>query len=379
VKTPLDKNSVMSKSDWQVFSSYDLHDVSDGASLHLAELFNNLAQHVNFEFLGKKNSDQKARLSLAGRALNRSSFVFSVASFFRLMPSKSIRQPTKKTLLLGSHSLLLAPVFSKVIYVPLDCWSARESALSARTTGKTKKFIRIAYSTLVKWFERRLLPKVSQILVVSEAEKQKYLSEYPYTRGKIFIVPPRKVFKMGKAQMRSATSDTFKILIWVDARVGHGREAAVSCLQYLDGALQTPRARQIEVTLLSRLDQPPQIDGLKLQFKNQSFAPDLDQVLNDIDLVILPDLFGSGIKNRVLEVASRGISMLCTSTALEGFDWSPIEDFVPVYESFGDFKRELYLIMNNQNTRQVQNLLDRLSFEDRTNIEQYMRIASLFQ
>ena len=107
---------------------------------------------------------------------------------------------------------------------------------------------------------------------------------------------------------------------------------------------------------------------LRPGWRNLAFVDDLDAFLRSQALIILPDRFGSGIKNRALEAAARGIPLLATSAALVGLDWIPAERFVLAYEDLYTFRAAMERFLADGSTFRAQALLERLAEDVSTQV-----------
>lgn len=334
---------------WVAFSSYDLSDSQDGASQHLVELYQVLGPALSAPIVGTKQQSGWPRTSI-GQVLR--------AMLRRLGTWPWRWRDERRALLLGMHSLLLAPFFAPCVYVPLDCWSAREAHLSARSRGLRRHF-RSLYAAAILFCEELLLKRTLRILVVSQAEKDAYVSRHPALAERVMVLPLRAP-KATSPTTLPLSSKNAPVLIWMDARSGYGRESIKTCL---DALKEWPSLR---VTILSRTEEL----GIELgpNQRNIVFADDLDALLGQQALVILPDAFGSGVKNRALEVAIRGIPMLATPYAIEGLGWEPPEAFLWHYSNDCEFHTALASFMQSSGRERsglLRNrvLVDTASFE----------------
>lgn len=329
---------------WVAYSSYDLTDRRDGASQHLAEVFVVQGPALSAEMVAMKHQDGWPRTSL-GHAL------WIATRQIARWPWR--RRDQRRGLLLGMHSLLLAPFFAPGLYVPLDCWSAREAGLATRSSG-FRGLLRRTYALAVSACEHLLLHKASRILVVSQPEKDAYVARFPSLADRVMILPLR-VPKVGIPATPPPPGPDCAVLVWMDARVGYGLESVLTCLSTLEAW------PELQVTILSRMDDL----GVSLgrNRRNLAFAEDLDDLLRQQALIILPDSFGSGIKNRALEVAIRGIPMLATPFALEGLGWSPAEHFAGVYSNEAEFRFALEAFLERGGAERAERLRDRIATE----------------
>jgi len=334
---------------WAAYSSYDLTDTRDGASQHLAEILAVQGPALSAVMVAMKRKGGRPRTSL-GHALQ------TAARRMGTWPWRW-RDP-RRGLLLGMHSLLLAPFFASGLYVPLDCWSAREAGLAARSRG-LRRLLRRTYAYAVAACEHLLLGRVSRILVVSLPEKAAYVARYPHLADRIEILPLRMPQVADPADPPPPAPDC-AVLVWMDGRVGYGRTSILACL----GALEP--WPDLSVTILSRCEDL----GVPLRHNqhNLTFVEDLDGLLRRQALVILPDCFGSGIKNRALEIGVRGVPLLATPTALEGLGWNPTERFTLVYEDEAGLRRAMQEFLARGSLDRAQLLRHKLASEGTSSV-----------
>lgn len=337
----MQSQSQQASTSWVAFSSYDLSDSQDGASQHLLELYHFLGPALSASLVETKQKSGWPRMSIL-QVLR--------AMLWRLGAWPWRWRDPRRGLLLGMHSLLLAPFFRPGVYVPLDCWSAREARLSAHTHG-LRKYFRSLYAAAILLCEKLLLQRILRILVVSQAEKDAYVYRHPALAERVMVLPLRAPKGISPATP-PLPSKNAPVLIWMDARIGYGRESIQTCLAALEA---WPSLR---ITVLSRTEEL----GIELgpNKQNIAFADNLDALLGKQALVILPDTFGTGIKNRALEVAVRGIPMLATPYAIQGLNWQPPETFLWHYSNEYQFHTELESFMQCSRRERVARLRNRV-------------------
>lgn len=107
------------------------------------------------------------------------------------------------------------------------------------------------------------------------------------------------------------------VLLYVDGTVSHGREALLTALRELANA-ELPDA--IVVRVLARVEEDVELRAacgrLRVQFLKWVEDPAVE--LANCTVVVLPDLYGSGVKNRTIEALALAPALLATSVALEG-------------------------------------------------------------
>lgn len=356
----------MVRKDIVVFSTYDLSDATDGASLHLANILQDVALEVSvMDPLMKQRGIQ---FGFAG-LVNRTSFGFACVEALRAMV---LRKRSAAGLLLGMHALLLAPFFDLVIYVPMDCWSARERALAANGYG-ARGVLRAAYARLVALCETVLIHRCSIIAVISPAEAEKLQHLYPSLDARIMILPLRNFYVSGTAQDRPRPIETgAPVTIWMDARPDYGRQSILACLDYLARLAREEPALQFQVTVLSR--NPDLVLKPDHKARNIPFTEDIESFLRQQSLVILPDLQGSGVKNRALQAASLGVPILATPVALEGLDWAPFDRHALVYDGYPSFRAALNDAVAGEASLRAGRLFKHLEVCDPLNSERRTRL-----
>jgi hypothetical protein len=324
----------------EVFSSYDLTDKQHGASLHITAIMSDIQQAASISNIIMRRLQAKSKIE---RAINSSSFGFSL---YYMLKKMSQRRRSQKAVLLGMHTLLLAKFFDFPIYVPLDCWSERERNLTEMASGLLRSGRKI-YAQIVSYLEAFLINSCSAIGVVSQEEATKYRVLYPNLMCPILVIPERTfISEKGMKWKQVSLQKDAPVAIWMDARTAYGRESVTNCLDHLARLTSEDPQLAFDVTVISRTS--------NFSFKpehravNLSFLEELGSFLAAQSIVILPDLFGSGIKNRALEAATIGLPILATATALEGFDWEPIDEHVLTWNDYQSFKTCIIASINGE-------------------------------
>lgn len=350
-----------------VFSSYDLEDQADGASLHLAEILGDVALSVPVIKIVMKKRGLQA--GIAG-VINRTSFTYACAHALR-----AVTRPHRSGtwLLLGMHALLLAPFCERIAYVPLDCWSARERALAAKAHGP-RKVLRAIYAGFVSLCEATLIRHCAIIAVISPEEAAKFNLLYPDLEARVMILPLRN-FQISDdappAPKQLATGAP--VAVWMDARPDYGRESILASLDHLARLAEEDPTFNFDVTVLSRSPDLVLEPGQKA--RNLPYVEDIESFLGRQALVILPDLFGTGVKNRAVQVAALGVPLLTTPIALEGLDWAPLDKNVLVYTGFSDFRHAIKSAVTGEAARRAKRLFKHIVASDITNRERRSQFA----
>jgi len=107
------------------------------------------------------------------------------------------------------------------------------------------------------------------------------------------------------------------VLVYVDGTVSHGREALLTALRELSNA-ELPDATVVRV--LARVEEDVELRAAsgRLSVEFMKWVDDPAVELANCTVAVLPDLYGSGVKNRTIEALSLAPALLATSVALEG-------------------------------------------------------------
>lgn len=159
------------------------------------------------------------------------------------------------------------------------------------------------------------------VVVVSQAEAAKITFS-----SRITVIPPSGMRPAATDQTSQPLTDPNDVVLYADLRVAHLRQSALESLRALSQAAGKSGNRLPQrLVILGRRPIPPRLQKLaEAVFAggvlDLRFAPNLAQTLASAGAVWLPDLVGSGVKNRTLDALRHAQHVIATDYALEGID-----------------------------------------------------------
>lgn len=157
------------------------------------------------------------------------------------------------------------------------------------------------------------------VAVVSEAEAAKI----NFTT-RITVLPPSGMRNSATEQLGEPLTSDSDLVLYADLRVAHLRQSAVETMRTLARAAGTPADRlPYRLVVLGRRIVPRRLHKLANRafaggVLDLRYAPNLAQTLASAGAVWLPDLVGSGVKNRTLDALRHARIVIATDYALEG-------------------------------------------------------------
>lgn len=246
-----------------------------------------------------------------------------------LLGRSGLKFPTRSSIiLLGYHWAFWLPFLRSgrtIVFVPFDCWSARELRVAADETSFIRKYGRRIFGLVIRMFEHSSARYVDLFGFVSREEIDKYiqglnsaLRARVLSRAAILPMVEYSELKMNREILAGEIS---RVLIWMDGRVGYGVKSIAAASRALERWMLRDKQKNITVTLLTRRSDAEMRDILSSASKWNNiefFEGDLPSFLGTFDIIILPDLNGSGLKNRAVQSIGSGASVVATSIAAEG-------------------------------------------------------------
>ena len=340
-----------------ICSSHDLKNDFHGSSLHFQFILDGLPKHIHSEIIAEQlGTDRVATRFNLFEKMFSNSLAFAFKSYAKLSknPKRRSIQSSDVVLLLGGHTLLLAGLFSpsqKKVYIPLDCWSGRWDVLARSSKNPLRKTLCWSYARFAALVERTNIRHTDIIGVVSKEERERYIALYPEVADRTVVLPVRTFSQPAAASSKRAAVDSaegFHAVIWMNAAVDYGRASVSQALQFLrEYTAATPR--EMSVLLLSRV--PTEMLAEKVDLTgvtNVEYAEDIGKILSQTDVLILPDVSGSGIKNRAIQGMLSGTGLLVTSVALEGLGLDDEAAVAEIYSDSAGFARGLDAILKQE-------------------------------
>lgn len=241
---------------------------------------------------------------------------YKAALFCLTLASKFTRTPMNQT------KFLIHDAGSKSQLRLLRFWARR---LNPRAVHRLYRFA-------LDWFIESTVLRNRPIVVVSRIEAAKV----SFTSS-IEVVPPSGMREPSASATDAVRTNELDVVLYADLRVAHLRQSVLDSLRALSrGSQQIPR----RLVVLGRRALPSKI----LRLAEQSFAggvlnlkyvADLRQTLASAGLVWLPDLVGSGVKNRTLDALRYANRLIATDVAIEGIEFDETAgDYVADYQVY---------------------------------------------
>jgi hypothetical protein len=190
---------------------------------------------------------------------------------------------------------------------------------------------------------------MTHAIVVSKSDRN-YLTKF-FPQQHVSAVPIATEYKvLTRTQTKFVHSQT-KVLIWVDLSVEHLR---LSFLRLADFLRQNSKIISgFEFHVLCRKIHLDHMESEELNnfFHFVDWVPDLDEYLSSFDIAVLPDLVGTGLKNRLVDCVRNGLSVIATPAVLEGFSFKDKNDLL-VYTEMNELESSLLLIRDDHDLRQ---------------------------
>lgn len=279
-----------------------------------------------------------------------------VAGFFRLQPIRSrlpalligIRNILIPKFLLSHEERALALAISDASYdvVHLEGAAAAgfsTSKLAHRTViglidpqsrrrwrqSKSGSLTRRAANLLLaasSFVFEMLVSKNAAALHVVSIEDQKYLASRRLGATILWVpifLPPE--IENYNTQMVHDHGAPFRVVIFADLRQEHMRRAFDEILEVTVPALQESEGKTPEIDVLCRKipDQITESRAKALGVSMTAWVNDYRAHLCDADVIVIPDLMGTGLKNRTIQAMGLGKCVVGTKVAFEGIPAEP--------------------------------------------------------
>lgn len=203
----------------------------------------------------------------------------------------------------------------KIVWSPVDSYSLRYKRLTEYYRNRSRlRFIysRFALKTAAL-LERIGVKNASKVHVVGY-EDARHL-ELLHGARNVIAIP---IFRQGRRVLAKPEIGGKRILVWADYRIDYLRESALECLNSL-----IPLKGGWEITLLGKgsADLLRSSDNFKFVI-GKEWVRDIDEELMSASLIVIPDILGSGIKNRTVHAMGLGC---CVAGLESAFQSIPIK------------------------------------------------------
>jgi glycosyltransferase involved in cell wall biosynthesis len=237
------------------------------------------------------------------------------------------------------------PAQTRVILSSYDIEKIRISRMAKSQTNLTARKKMEFEAKRAEDFEKHTLEHYDGIIAVSELDKQTYVSEYSFEPERILALDNSVDTEYFSFRARIRTKQP-EIVFTASLGYWPNDEAAQRLIRRIIPLVRKefPDARAWIV------GQSPSPDLLKLSDGKLNLVtgsvPDVRPYLDMATVTCIPLLTGSGTKYKVLESASIGAPIVCTSLALEGLSLKP-DEHVLVGESDEDLARAIMSIVSD--------------------------------
>jgi hypothetical protein len=178
---------------------------------------------------------------------------------------------------------------------------------------------------LIKLAESIAIPRLDLVGLISEEEIDNFKTEHPKipsVKTKFAVLPRWRpdYVPRSTAPCSDPVTAEVSVLIWMDCRTPYGL-ASVKSLARTLSVLEPTNTEFLKVKALTRIGDRQFADAMRdieMEIENVEFVDDIAAYLSSIDIVILPDLFGSGVKNRTIQAIMSGNILFATPHAVEG-------------------------------------------------------------
>ena len=288
----------------------------------------------------------------------------------------------------GYHWIFWLPFLSrddKIIFIPFDCWSAREARVAGGEGSIIRRYGRRLWGAVIRAAEVLTIDKVALYGFVSREEIDKYAAGLKVQQKSRFVersaVLPIAAHSPG-ANRHILGDRAPKILVWMDGRVGYGMRSIVAAVRALERWSMDHNDQHIDITLLTRRSDSDMSSHVvtDLSWKNIEFvAGELSLFLEKFDIIILPDMNGSGLKNREIQSIAAGVAVAATNIAAEGLS-NKLRASIHTVNEVDEIGQALDQIVDNPESARdmARNALDLLSLESEADGERsafYQRVV----
>jgi glycosyltransferase involved in cell wall biosynthesis len=244
--------------------------------------------------------------------------LFPYGSPLYLAFNKMLRELPKAIIHLegiGLSSLLAHTQGHSTLISTIDAWSLRQSRLAKDAVGAKYLFLRF-YALLSTFIERRFFPQASAVHVVSAADAQWLRQSIPTAQIKVIPVALLNLPMPRIAYINRLDSPL--VVFWGDIGVPYLRSGLEWLLAKVIPLLEC-KGIYTELIILGRREPDDILRALAGKARFLGWVENVDEILRQADVVVLPDQNGTGLKNRALRAMACGVPVVGTSQAFEGF------------------------------------------------------------
>lgn len=216
--------------------------------------------------------------------------------------------------------IVLAPVArdygANAILSPHDCMSRMfysHYRLQAPSVAKLRKYIQYQ---IARYYERAFYHSVLLVHVVTHRDRVWLEDINP--RARYHVVPNADLLNPGLAKDFNSPWD---VLVWGDLSI---RACAQGAREFILCAQKDSRLTAAKVILIGKVSREAAVQVLGRDVMTHiAYAPRLEDESGQIrsaKIIVIPDIGGAGIKNRVVNVLSSGLCLACLLPQIEGVE-----------------------------------------------------------
>jgi len=218
----------------------------------------------------------------------------------------------------------------------VDPGSRRQFRFARALGARPRALAHLLASAIYFFVERHLNYPQLTWHVVSDADRD-YLHRV-HNHAEVAAIPvmlPRDLRFSQKVSTRSALDTRILVLIYADLRRNDMRQAFLEL--FATCMPQSTLARTCTFLVLGRVQADAELSTATRNYNCQfiEWVDDYVEVISSCDIVVLPDIIGTGIKTRAVQSLALGRPTIGTTVAFEGIH-IPNSDFARVARSLND-------------------------------------------
>lgn len=228
--------------------------------------------------------------------------------------------------------LRIKELANRTLFSAVDAWSLRQNRLALQSHGIKRIFL-LSYAKFSYFVERTYFHRAQHTHLVSSSDAE-YLSAID-PRIKTIVIPVGQSWKRSSYPETNLHDRAPRVGFWGDLNVPHIRAGLDWFLENVWPSI--PGSSEDLLTILGRVrEYSPPVSTQVSRLIVKNWVADIDEELQVLDILILPDQNGTGLKNRVIHAMGNGLAVIGTQYALEGipinsghnaFECDSIEEF----------------------------------------------------
>lgn len=205
---------------------------------------------------------------------------------------------------------------SNAILSPHDCMSQMFFSHYRSQDGAVHKLRKYIQYRIAEYYERKFYHSVLLVHVITQRDRVLMEKINPFAR--YHVVPNADLLNPGLKKDFASPND---VLIWGDLAIAACAQGARSFL------VSTRKNEQLMAAKMILIGKVPKEEAIRTLGRDLmtmvSYAPRLEDEsgrLRSGKIVVIPDIGGAGIKNRVVNVVSSGLCLACLLPQMEGVE-----------------------------------------------------------